>query len=80
MSAVKVVIDNWDPINLLSHAPGDEYDLEITEIELLLKSTKDCNELAIGIFDIFVRFFGNETFNKSYDECIQIAQRILSDE
>lgn len=26
---IKEVIDEWDPINLLSHAPDDEYEPEI---------------------------------------------------
>lgn len=29
---IKEVIDNWDPINLLPHAPDDEYDPEIKAI------------------------------------------------
>ena len=80
MSIVKEVIDNWDPINLLSHAPKDEYHSEITEIEKLLQSTVDCVELAAGIYNVFLRSFGNVIFQKTHTECMEIAQKLLSRE
>ena len=78
MNFVKRVIDEWDPIDLLSHAPDDEYHSEIEEIEHLLCVTDDSGELAEGIFKVFVEAFGKEIFTKSIDECKQIAQILLS--
>ena len=78
MNFVKGVIDDWDPIDLLFHAPDDEYHSEVEEIQHLLSVTDDCAELAEGIFKVFVESFGKETFNKSKEECKQIAQVLLS--
>ena len=78
MDFVKRIIDEWDPIDLLSHAPDDEYHSEIEEIGYLLHMTDDSVELAEGIFNVFVESFGNDTFNKSKEECEHIAQILLS--
>ena len=74
---VKIIIDEWDPIALLSHAPDDEYHSEICVIEQLLKSTTDTNTLALGIYDVFTRAFGDDVFTKTQSECVVIAQKIL---
>ena len=78
MNFVKSVIDDWDPVDLLFHAPDDEYHAEVEKIRRLLSMTDDSAELAEGIFKVFVESFGKETFNKSKDECKQIAQILLS--
>lgn len=78
MNFVKSVINDWDPIELLFHAPDDEYHSEIDEIQHLLRVTDDSAELAEGIFKVFVESFGQEIFKKSKDECKQIAQILLS--
>lgn len=78
MDFVKRIIDKWDPIDLLSHAPDDEYHSEIEEIRYLLHMTDDSGKLAEGIFHVFVEAFGKDTFNKSKDECEHIAQILLS--
>ena len=77
MSIVKIIINDWDPINLLSHAPDDEYHSEIAEIENLLILTKDYLELAKGIYDIFLKSFGEVSFQKTVSECAGIAKEIL---
>jgi len=77
MNVVKMVIDEWDPINLLSHAPNDEYYLEIKEIEKLLRTTNNYTDLAEGIYEIFINFFGESSFKKDKSECILIARKIL---
>jgi len=78
MDFVKSVIDEWDPIDLLFHAPDDEYHSEIAEIQYLLSVTDDPAQLAEDIFKVFVESFGKDTFNKSKEECKQIAQILLS--
>ena len=78
MDFVKKVIDEWDPIDLLSHAPDDEYHSEIEEIRYLLQMTDDSAELAEGIFNVFIESFGKDTFKKSKGECERIAQILLS--
>lgn len=78
MDFVKRVIDEWDPIDLLFHAPDDEYHSEIEAIQHLLSITDDSGELAEGIFNVFVDSFGKDIFNKSKEECKQIARTLLS--
>lgn len=77
MGIVKTIIDKWDPIELLSHAPNDEYHSEIKEIEYLLSLTNDPIELSNSIYEIFVESFGKDVFRKTKSECTQIAQMIL---
>ena len=78
MYFVKRIIDDWDPIDLLSHAPKNEYHSEIDEIERMLCSTDDFSELAEGIFKVFRESFGDVNFKKSKAECVKIAQALLS--
>lgn len=78
MNFVKSIIDDWDPIDLLSHAPDDEYHSEVEEIQHLLSMADNSDELAEGIFKVFEKSFGKEIFNKSKDECKQIAKTLLS--
>ena len=77
MNFVKTVIDNWDPINLLSHAPDDEYHSEIEEIDNLLCSTDNVIALSEGIYKVFLDAFGEDIFKQSKAECIRIAQLLL---
>ena len=37
MNDVKRIIDEWDPMDLLSHTPMDEYHSEIEEIQQWLR-------------------------------------------
>jgi len=75
--SVKEIIDWWDPIDLLSHAPDNEYHSEVEKIENLLKITKDCDAIADGIFTIFLNAFGVDVFKKTKQDCIEIADKIL---
>lgn len=76
---IKYVIDNWDPIELLaSHAPDDEYHSEIDEIQQLLLTTNNSDELAQGIFNVFVNSFGEDIFKKTKEDCKEIAKTLLS--
>ena len=76
MGTIKAVIDDWDPIGLLSHAPSDEYHSEIKEIENCISSIAGQVELATEIYNIFIRSFGCDIFQKTLDECTQIANKI----
>ena len=78
MNYVKKIIDDWDPIGLLSHAPNDEYQFEIEEIQQLLKKVDDSVELSEGIFCIFNKSFGKDVFLKNREECERIARILIS--
>ncbi len=77
MDKLTWIINSWDPTNLMSHAPAEEYNLEIQMIADLLKKTNDENELAKGIQDIFLNTCGEVFFKKSFEECLDIAKNIL---
>ena len=77
MDIVKIIINEWDPIDLLSHAPSDEYCFEIERIYQLLQLTNNVNSIAEGIYNIFVESFGDDIFIKNMAECEQIAHKLL---
>lgn len=76
LDIVKKIINQWDPVELLSHAPDDEYHSEIERIWKLLKESKDLNVLAEGIFNIFKDSFSN-VFTKTIEDCTEIASKLL---
>ena len=78
MSNVKVIIDAWDPVNLLLFAPNDEYHSEIANIEKMLESVQDVNILSEEIYKLFLDSFGETVFQKDRLECTQVAEAILA--
>ncbi len=72
----KEIINKLDPADLLSHAPDDEYHTEIEEIDRLLATTLDENEVTKGIYNIFIFAFGEDVFVKDKDECRLIARNL----
>ena len=78
MNSVKKIINEWDPINLFPGAPDDEYWTEIEEIEQLVSATDDPDELADGIYAVFVKEFGDDVFKRRKSECKRIAQMIIN--
>jgi hypothetical protein len=73
MNKTLKVINEWDPMKFLSHAPEDEYEEEVKLINELLTQTNDVNEFAIGIQSIFTRMF-EEDYKKSYEDCLYAFQ------
>ena len=76
---VKVIIDGWDPVDLLTccHCPSDEYDDISIELAQMLTFDTDVETLKNDIYNIFVRDFDAETFDKSPQECETIARKII---
>ncbi|MBR0577322.1 DUF1871 family protein [Proteiniclasticum sp. BAD-10] len=75
---VKLVIDSWDPIDLLYFAPKNEYDFEIKRI-LELTSQDDTVEFVGNIiYKVFLESFGDNTFTKNLEECIGIAKQLTA--
>ena len=77
---VKEIINAWDPIGLLDYAPNDEYEMEINAVVNLLEITTDTDKLTAGIFQIFLKSFGEGVFIKNKDECAQIARMLLGED
>lgn len=74
---ITTVINVWDPIDLLSHAPKDEYKVEITLIMEIMKDSDDVAQIARGIQKIFIDRFGDDVFKQDYEECLQVAKKLL---
>lgn len=74
------IINEWDPIEFFPMAPQDEYFGEILRIEeiLLCNAKISVEELATKINEIFINSFGMDVYNKSLDDCIQVAKKILN--
>jgi hypothetical protein len=70
------IINSWDPIGLMVHAPDDEYNPEVDEIMVLIRATSDDESLAQGIYQVFLRQFGDDTFHKSVEDCVRVAREI----
>ncbi|MGE7021949.1 DUF1871 family protein [Solibacillus cecembensis] len=76
---VKEVINEWDPIDLLPHAPDDEYESEIRDIVKSLTTVKSVGELAVVINEVFIKWFGKNsvlTEEFSIKKCHPIALKI----
>jgi len=76
---VASIINNWDPIDLFPCSPIDEYQLEIMLINKSLKESKEVEHLANDINEIFTRRFGDDVFTRGYNECFDIAFKILEE-
>lgn len=76
---VAKIINDWDPIDLFPYAPKDEYEVEIDMINKLLNESTDLEHLANNINTVLTRTFGDDVFTKKYNECFNIAKKILID-
>jgi len=79
-SCVKPVIDEWDPEELLCFgAPGDEYDSEIGAVALLLKTAKDLDALALGVYGVLYEWYSYEKRSKPlFPEYTMIAGKLVT--
>ncbi|PKR76779.1 hypothetical protein CEY16_13240 [Halalkalibacillus sediminis] len=78
---IKSVIDKWDPLSLLHHAPADEYEPEVEAIDNLLSTIHSEEALAVLIHKVFVQYFGDEVTdakNYSINGCRPVAKEIWS--
>lgn len=75
---VNVIINEWDPIQVLPFAPIDEYLDESQAICNAYKNGMSTKELALVIYQVFLNSFGINTFTKSMDECEKIADKIVT--
>ena len=74
---IKKEIDKWDPIDLLNHAPPNEYDIE--SMKILLNFQHSIEQNGMVIYEVFSKAFGT-SFSKSVNECASIAKRIMKQE
>ena len=80
MEKIMEIINEWDPAELFPMAPKDEYIIEIKMIyEYLCEAPKVQNrQLAEEIHEIFIRRFGNDVYASDINQCISVAEQIIS--
>lgn len=79
LEKIRKEINNWDPIGLLEiGAPKNEYEQEIVKIssKIMLENNKD--KLGEIIYEIFLEMFDDCVFNKTIEECVEIAEKIIN--
>ncbi len=75
---IKLIINEWDPIDLFPYAPEDEYEEEIRLLEEFIKINNINTEtLANKIHEVFLKRFGANIFKSNKLECIGIAEKII---
>lgn len=68
--AVKSAIDQWDPYDLLCHAPADEYDSETAMVLSRIINNIDIDSIARVVSEVFMEMFGDEY---TADDCRHVA-------
>lgn len=76
---IKVVVDEWDPIDLLPFAPLDEYDSETEKVYNLIKNKAkvEPQDLSEIIYNVFKEAFGSGIFLNNLKDCTYVANKIL---
>ncbi len=75
---IKEIIDSWDPVELLTiGCPLDEYNLETEKIFQFCKDIHTKQEIGEMIYFTFFESFGENTFKKTLEECLDVGQKIL---
>lgn len=76
---IKIIIDTWDPYDLMAFAPEDEYSCEVKEIEEYIKNHKEINlesveELINTIFDFDIIDNKKKDINKVAREICKLDE------
>ena len=74
------IINEWDPIDLFPMAPRDEYVEEVKLIYEYLCATPEIQrmQLAEKINEIFVKRFGRDVYVDDINQCIIVADQIIT--
>lgn len=75
---VAKIINEWDPIDLFPYSPKDEYQVEIDLVSKSIDGSTDIEYLTNSISAIFTKRFGDDVFTRGYNECMDIARKILN--
>lgn len=82
MEKITKIINEWDPIGFFPMAPKDEYVNEIKKIYEYVHSDQNLQirTLAEKINKIFVATFGADVYDEDLEQCMLVAERILTSE
>lgn len=80
MEKITKIINDWDPIGFFPMAPKDEYVNEIKKIYEYVYSNQNhqIRTLAEEINKIFVETFGADIYDENLEQCMLVAERILT--
>ena len=75
---IEEIINEWDPVGLLSYGPEDDYSIEAEKIVDRISSAEntEVNTIAEILSDVFITAFGDDVFMRSIDDCIPVAEKI----
>jgi len=71
------IVEPWRSMFLELNYHPTFLNVQAPYVQNYISITKDCDDLAKGIYDIFVKWFDSDLFNKTEAECAEIAQKIL---
>ena len=74
---VKKIIEETDPVQIVSFSPADEFDSEIVEIVKLLKRVSGFDEFYLEICKLFLKQFGEDTYLNN-DKLKEMSKRVWS--
>lgn len=77
LQRITEIINKWDPANLMSHAPDDEYNYEVEKIKEIMAVQSDPTRLAHAIKEIFTGTFGSD-IDFEMETYITIAKELLA--
>lgn len=82
MEKITKIINEWDPIGFFPMAPKDEYVNEIKKIYEYVHTNQNLQirTLAEKINKIFVETFGADVYDEDLEQCMLVAERILTRE
>lgn len=82
MEKITKIINDWDPIGFFPMAPKDEYVNEIKKIYEYVHTNQNLQirTLAEKINKIFVETFGADVYDEDLEQCMLVAERILTRE
>lgn len=76
---INEILYEWDPIDLKDcYVPLDEYMPEALQIYNYILTNPKPDELAKVIYKVFLYYFGEDCFNRSIEECLDISLKCLS--
>ncbi len=76
---IKVIINNFDPLEVLPYAPDDEYDFEVDKISKYFIENENCTYKHLGkfIYNLFMEQLTESAFFHTLEQCEEVAKSIL---
>ncbi|MBO5797072.1 MAG: DUF1871 family protein [Clostridia bacterium] len=76
LAAIKAAIDEWNPYDLLPHAPTDEFESEAALCAAKIQPTDPVETVAQVVSDVFSKAF-DDPQGFSVQNCMPVANTII---